>query len=166
MHTEITTNGMFAGAAHAGKGMLDIVTIDSTKQVTKFRRATSGEPQRRLIAKMWKVRTDRAFSAIDKQRADAVRFRLLADKWKAETRFLSSTEDIVFHDAYQRIMAMGPTALPFIFAEWKQEGDNPYYWHWALERLAGDDPTLPTHMKTTELRDAWLAWAEENGFTI
>jgi hypothetical protein len=166
MDTEITTHGMLAGAALAGKGMFDLVTIDSTKPETKFRRATVGEPGRRLIAKVWKVRTDRAFSAIDKRRVDAVRFRLLADKWKAETRFLSSTEDIVLHDAYQRIMAMGPTALPLIFAEWKREGDNPYYWHWALERLAGDDPTSSTQMSTTELRDAWLAWAEENGFTV
>lgn len=162
MHTEISTNGMLAGAALVGKGVFDLVTIESTTPETKFRRATVGG----LIAKVWKVRTDRALSIIDRRRVDAVRFRLLADKWKSETRFLSSTEDIVLHDAYQRILAMGPAALPLIFAELKREGDHPRYWHWALERLAGDDPTSPTHTSTTELRDAWLAWAQDNGFTV
>jgi hypothetical protein len=44
----------------------------------------------------------------------SAQFRALADKWKAETAFLSSTSALVAHPAYQAIIAMGPRVIPFI----------------------------------------------------
>lgn len=94
-----------------------------------------------------------------------VRFGVLAEKWKSETVLMSSTEDIVMNDSYQRILAMGPGVLPHIFAELRRERDDPSYWFWALEHLTQVDPVPDSARgRAKEMRRHWLEWADKNGF--
>lgn len=82
-------------------------------------------------------------------------FRTLAAQWKRETAIHGSLSRIVMHPAYQRIMAMGPPAIPLILADLKKQ---PAHWFWALHNLVppGQDPAEGT----TTIRDATNAWLE------
>ncbi len=93
------------------------------------------------------------------------RFIELAARWKNETLLKSYTGDIVLNDAYQRILAMGPVVVPYIFAQLQSEGDRPQYWFWALERLTDADPVPKEDRGSAKkMRLHWLGWATENGY--
>ena len=47
----------------------------------------------------------------------AAQFRQLADRWRSETRVLSSPTAIATHPAYQRMIGLGPQVIPLILAE-------------------------------------------------
>ena len=89
------------------------------------------------------------------------RFRELADEWERDTCFLSSTTKMVMHPAYQRIIGMGPAAVPLILRELRE---NPGHWFWALKAITGVDP-IPSSDRgdLRKMTDAWLGWADRNG---
>ena len=83
-----------------------------------------------------------------------------ASRWRKQTRILSSIQSKIFHRDYQEIIGMGRPALPFIFADLR---DNGGHWYWALECICRDNPareakTLP------EAKRLWLEYAQEGGF--
>lgn len=90
------------------------------------------------------------------------RFTELTTRWRAETKFLSSTTEIAMHPAYQQIIGMGPAALPLILSELERE---PYHWYWVLKCITGADP-VPSEYKgqRQKMREAWLHWAKEQGY--
>lgn len=86
------------------------------------------------------------------------RFNRLAAAWRKDVRFLSDTNEICTHPAYQEIIGMGVLALPFIFAEL---GREPADWFWALKAITGEDPVLDDHRGDLHLMTkAWLDWAD------
>lgn len=90
-------------------------------------------------------------------------FRQLADHWRGETRYLSSTTAICTHPAYQRIIGLGPQVLPLILGELARE---PGQWFWALRALTGDDPVPEADRgRVRAMTDAWLAWGRQHGWT-
>ncbi|HZT40925.1 MAG TPA: hypothetical protein VFA07_01985 [Chthonomonadaceae bacterium] len=91
------------------------------------------------------------------------RFEELTAQWRAATRFLSSTTAIAMHPAYQQIIGMGPAALPFILRELDQGSDH---WYWALSCITGANPVPPEQKgQHQKMREAWLQWAREQGYT-
>ena len=56
-----------------------------------------------------------------------VRFALLYDSWKQETAFLSSAKAIIEHEDFQKIIAMGHDAVPFIVNAIDKE-PSPLVW--------------------------------------
>jgi CheY-like chemotaxis protein len=91
----------------------------------------------------------------DKALAD--RFRLLAVRWRMETRYLSSITESVIHPSYQAIVGMGQAAIPFIIASLR---DKPDWWFWALKAITGDDPVPAVARGNLQaMTDAWLEWA-------
>lgn len=88
------------------------------------------------------------------------KFRVLADKWKAETGKLSATQLKYLDRSYHQILAMGQAAIPCILDELRR---SPAWWFDALEVLTGEDPARGAE-SFQETVDAWLAWGEENGF--
>ena len=87
-------------------------------------------------------------------------FRQLAEHWRRDTRYVSLAKKKVLHPAYQRIIGLGPQALPLIFEELRQ---RPSQWFWALECITGEDPAK--HSSTfKEAVEEWLAWARQNGY--
>ena len=92
----------------------------------------------------------------------AEHFRLLAERWRSETRFLSSTTDLAMHPAYQRIIGLGPAVIPLILADLAKEPDH---WFWALRALTGEDPVSPNDRgNLAAMSEAWLKWGRENGY--
>lgn len=85
-----------------------------------------------------------------------VTFENLADQWETETVFESVVTRKALHPAYQRIIGMGPTVVPFILRRLRRE---PAQWFWALTAITGEDPAFGED--TVEgAAAAWLAWAE------
>lgn len=92
----------------------------------------------------------------------AALFRSLADRWRADTLYLSSATDIAMHPAYQRIIGLGPQALPLILGELERQ---PGHWFWALTAITGEDPVPPADRgRLPAMAAAWLAWGRQNGW--
>ena len=90
-------------------------------------------------------------------------FKNLEEEWREQTMFYSSTQDIIMARPYQRIIGHGKEALPHIFASLRRE---PAHWFHALEMITGEDPVLDEDRgNITNMREAWLEWADENGYT-
>ncbi len=87
-------------------------------------------------------------------------FRTLAEHWRRDTRFVSLARKKIMHPAYQRIIGLGPQALPLIFKELKQ---RPSQWFWALECITGEDPARDSSTFADAV-EQWLAWARRNGY--
>ena len=89
-------------------------------------------------------------------------FESLVNQWRTDTRFMSSTTEIVTHPAYQRIIGMGPVVIPYLLRELEQ---RPAQWFWALRAITGADPVLPEDRGNVRaMAAAWLRWGRENGF--
>ena len=92
----------------------------------------------------------------------AATFRELADQWRAQTLYLSSTTAIATHPAYQRIIGLGPQVLPLVLGELARQ---PGHWFWALAALTGEDPVADADRgNLPAMTTAWLRWGRENGW--
>ena len=88
-------------------------------------------------------------------------FSELAATWQKEMTFSSSITEIAMHPAYQRIVGMGPAALPLILRELEHQ---PHHWFWALKAITGADPVKPEDRgRIQRMAEAWLQWAKEEG---
>ena len=96
--------------------------------------------------------------------ASVADFAALAQTWREETVYLSSTTAIVSHPAYRKIVAMGRAALPLVLAELRRERDDPAYWFGALRAITGENPVPESDRgDTARMADAWLRWADDRG---
>jgi hypothetical protein len=90
------------------------------------------------------------------------RFRRLADAWRAETAYLSSSTAIFEHPAYQEIIQMGPEAIPLLLRELSADPDH---WAWALTSITGENPVPPADRgNLPRMTEAWLRWGREHGY--
>src|SRR3989442_1537435 len=75
-------------------------------------------PEARIIERAYGSIGDHYSRPISRLRSDPVRrFYELVWSWRIETATLSDTDTICTHPAYQQVIGMGATALPFIFRE-------------------------------------------------
>jgi hypothetical protein len=65
------------------------------------------------------------------------------------------------HPAYQQIIGMGPSVIPFILQELAKE---PNQWFWALRALTGVNPVPAFERgRIKNMAAAWLRWGREEG---
>ena len=89
------------------------------------------------------------------------RFRQLVTEWKQQSRFLSSATQMAMLQPYQRIIGLGPNAVPLILEEMQQESD---FWFWALESITDENPVPPDDSGfVSKMTDAWLSWGRQRG---
>jgi hypothetical protein len=89
-------------------------------------------------------------------------FNRLLSEWKAARRATSSSTVIAMHPSYQRIIGMGPPALPLILRELGRELDH---WFWALKAISGEDPVPLEHLGNfRQMAADWLRWGKEKGY--
>lgn len=89
------------------------------------------------------------------------KFSTLAEEWRKETGHLSSITQKVMHPAYQRIIGMGPVALPLILRELER---RPSHWFWALNVITDEDPVPDEDAGIiSKMADAWIRWGKEKG---
>jgi hypothetical protein len=89
-------------------------------------------------------------------------FRRLADQWQRETAIHSNLTVRYAHPAYQRIVALGPAAIPLLLREL---ATNRTWLIGALWELTGEDPVPAEHRgRLGEMTADWLAWGCRNGY--
>lgn len=89
-------------------------------------------------------------------------FDELVEEWQEGTKFSSSLTDMVLHPAYQRVIGMGPEAVPMILRELQH---RPAQWFWALRSITGEDPVDPEDAgRVRKMAEAWLDWGRKRGY--
>jgi hypothetical protein len=90
------------------------------------------------------------------------KFENLVKKWKEETIFASTVFEMATNIAYQQIIGMGTSVIPFILKKLSEESDH---WFWALKAITGEDPVPDTSRgNIEEMTKAWLEWGREKGY--
>jgi hypothetical protein len=91
---------------------------------------------------------------------NSVTFEQLRLLWQTERGATSSITEMAMCPSYQRIIAMGPEAIPLILRQMEYEGDQPDMWFWALQVLTGANPLTESQRGYfLEMANAWLSWA-------
>jgi hypothetical protein len=89
------------------------------------------------------------------------RFQRLAAEWKEQSRHMSNTAQMAMLRPYQKIIGMGPEAVPFILEELQRE---PGQWFWALEAITDESPVPPEAAgKVRQMAQAWIDWGKQRG---
>ena len=100
--------------------------------------------------------------AVDIEPADRERFRELAEQWKEDTFFLSSSTQATKHPAHREIVSMGEPAVPLILERMKSQGGH---WFHALHEITGADPVdFDDRGNVPAMQASWLEWGERNGY--
>ena len=86
-------------------------------------------------------------------------FDELVAKWTADTRISSSSTQIIGHECYQRVIAMGATVVPLVLREMLA---GHLHWGWALAEITGENPAEGTDSPLAST-EAWLAWGRSRG---
>src|SRR5580658_1570612 len=83
-------------------------------------------------------------------------FADLVQQWKQERDpYTSRPEQWAMCWPYQKIIAMGPPAVPLILEELRA---SPDHWFWALCALTGEDPVPPQSRGVlSKMTEAWIA---------
>jgi hypothetical protein len=86
----------------------------------------------------------------------------LVERWRRETRGISSTTELTTHPAYQQIIEMGEAVIPLLLKEVEKKSGQ---WFMALKAITGEDP-VPTEFRgrTQEMVKAWLEWGRKKGY--
>ena len=88
-------------------------------------------------------------------------FDRLADAWERERPRAADIADMAMHPAHQRIIGMGPGAVPLLLARLER---NPGHWFWALHAITGADPVPAADQgNLTAMADSWLGWGGNTG---
>ena len=88
-------------------------------------------------------------------------FMALVNQWRVERGVMSSITQSALCPAYQSIIGMGPSVVPFILDQLRAEGDEPDQWFWALRAITGADPVSEEDSGDfPAMARAWLQWDE------
>lgn len=83
-------------------------------------------------------------------------FERLADEWKRETAFMSSSGRAAEHPAHRAIVGMGRSVAPLILERMEARGGH---WFHALESILGGSPVPAESLGDVEaMRRAWLEY--------
>jgi len=94
-----------------------------------------------------------------------IKFQELFSRWRIERGAMSSITEAVLRPAYQAIIGMGPTAVPFMLAELESNQDEPDQWFWALKAITGADPVAEEDRGDfVAMAKAWLQWAHQSEY--
>ena len=86
----------------------------------------------------------------------------LAKIWELERPQGVDVSEMISHLAYQRIIGLGPTVIPFILSKLERQ---PSHWFWALHVLTGADPVKPEHQgRLRDMANDWIEWGKARGY--
>ncbi len=89
-------------------------------------------------------------------------FEQLADEWERDRPRGVDISRMTAHPAYQGIIAMGPTAVPWLLDRLREK---PNHWFVALRTITGVNPVPPeSRGRFKEMTAAWLEWGHQQGF--
>lgn len=107
---------------------------------------------------LFQPRVEKAFF---KNLAVEMKFQTLAQEWKRESRFASTANQMFFLPSYQKIIGLGPDAIPSILRDLQNESNH---WFWALAALSDENPVQPQDAgNVRKMRQVWLDWGTQRG---
>jgi hypothetical protein len=90
-----------------------------------------------------------------------MKFQALAQEWKRESRFASTANQMFLLPSYQKIIGLGPDAIPVILRDLQKESNH---WYWALAALSGENPVESQDAGNVRaMRQAWVEWGRQRG---
>ena len=98
----------------------------------------------------------------DRNRDDYVaRFYRLLKKWRAETAYSSSMDDLFTHSAFCEIVGMGQLVVPLVISELRRQPDALVG---TLPMITGEDP-VANHDRGDfyAMASAWIEWFARKG---
>jgi len=97
---------------------------------------------------------------------DRDKFARLLASWHDERDTSSSfSSEIALCPSYQKIIGMGPVAIPLILSQLRSEGDEPDHWFYALRAISDADPVSEQDRgQISKMAAAWLGWGEVEGY--
>ena len=96
--------------------------------------------------------------------ADRETFERLADEWERDRPRGADVAQMTQHPAYQRIIAMGEPAVPWLL---QRLAEKPNHWFVALNAITGAKPVPPeSRGRIKEMAQAWLDWGRQNGYEL
>ena len=91
-------------------------------------------------------------------------FTALAAEWRRERPRGQDIAAMTAHPAYQRIIAMGAAAVPWIL---ESLAAQPEHWFVALNAITGADPVPESSRgRLPEMAAAWLEWGRQQGYRV
>lgn len=87
-------------------------------------------------------------------------FRVHVERWRRDSKHMSSMRNMIQHESYLRIMGMGPRVLPYLLEELSA---RPDHWLVALHAITGEDPA-PEGATFHEAVVEWLRWGRDRGY--
>lgn len=89
-------------------------------------------------------------------------FLELVSEWKTAVHFSSSLTEMLRHDAYRRIVAMGTRVVGLLIHEM---ATDPDHWGPALTEITGAQPIQESDAgNLRKIAEAWVRWGREHGF--
>jgi hypothetical protein len=107
---------------------------------------------------------------VDTDIALRIKFGILREEWRNQRGAMSSITAMSMLRPYQKIIGMGPDAIPLILAELRAEGDDPDQWFWALSIIAEANNLTPPEIAPAHQGDylamalTWLGWGRSQGY--
>jgi hypothetical protein len=90
------------------------------------------------------------------------RFALLATVWHQAVAHQSSSRIRDSHPAYQEIIRLGPSVVPYLLRDLESNGRH---WFAALAAITGVNPVQREDAgNVSRMIQAWLRWGRENGY--
>jgi len=90
------------------------------------------------------------------------KFNRLRQEWISQRAHESSTMKMAMVPAYQKIIGMGPDAVPLLLRELDS---RPDMWFWALRAITEADPvTEQLRGDVNAMARAWVEWGIERGY--
>jgi hypothetical protein len=117
--------------------------------------------QERRLAELVTKTLKRDLEVLQEEKSFREQFIQLANQWRRETKFLSSSDEKILHPAYQSIIAMGNRAVPLVLEELQSRRGH---WFWALKFMTNGVDPLPAGANVETARQAWIAWGKQKGF--
>ena len=95
---------------------------------------------------------------------DQETFERLADEWTRDRPRGVDIAHMTKHPAYQRIIAMGEPAVPWLL---NRLAMKPDHWFVALSAITGAKPVPPeSRGRVKEMAKAWLDWGNQQGYEL
>ena len=95
---------------------------------------------------------------------DQETFERLADEWERDRPRGVDIAQMTRHPAYQRIIAMGTPAVPWLL---QRLATKPNHWFVALSAITGARPVPPeSRGRVKEMTQAWLDWGLQQGYDL
>jgi len=119
------------------------------------------DSSRRLSMAIALADEEPAYPASQAVRSLRVDFERFAGEWEQGRSHGEDISTVAMHPAYQRIIGMGPRAVPLLLSRLARQ---PGHWFWALHAITGADPVPPESQGNIKaMTTAWLAWGRQHG---